>query len=163
MLLDCFALERKHIAVKAAAQHTLNTIEFETSILSRSHLDQLRDLEGFSVDNALRGDRFTECAVLVGALGVERATVADSMEYDGVRFGVGDIVFLRNSAALIIACASAEGTLLAIVRPLGLVARSSATSSTWSRQPHLQAWGMQGVTHATCWTIDAEVIRILAH
>ena len=76
-LIDAFTLERKHQEVKKAATNTDNTSDYEVSLLSRLHLDELRSQASLHLSAGLRGPEARH-----EPLG---AMVADGLECRGLR------------------------------------------------------------------------------
>ena len=155
LLLDAFTLERKHQEVKQAASNTDNTAEFEKSVLSRVHVEELRSLKALQPNSGLRGkqERYEPLA----------ATVADGVEYKGLRLHAGDIVF-RSGVALLVrgAIMYDEGEIAVLVQPLELVRRDSQQCSTWKQLPSLARCGGDGLCLAACWSIQGDHFTVLS-
>jgi hypothetical protein len=152
-LLDAFTVERKHQEVKRAASNTDNSREYEFSVLCRLHLDELRSQADVLPAAGLRGPQVRHEPVA--------ATVADGLEFRGVRVSSGDIVF-RHGAALMVCGAMQfdDGELAMLVRPMQLVRRLSLKSAIWRKLPMARC-GVEGVRFAACWAVDGDEVTVL--
>ena len=148
VVLDCFFLERHHLAVKVTAQHVKNLAHYERSVLSGSINVQRRVLKTAEArHNTLLGSR-SEFP------GFPNAEVADKLTYNSMDVVVGDIVFSTTAdlPGKVIACAREEGCLMLVVG----VMRLRKDTSTWERTAITQVWPASDVHLACAWRLEAD-------
>lgn len=153
-LLDAFTLERKHQAVKTASSSTDNTSDYEVSVLCRIHLDELRSHSELDCKPGLRGKQ-ARCWPL-------QATIADGLEWSGLRFHSGDVLFVGAFAIFVRGAILTDGgNLELLVTPLQLGRRISSFAAEWKRQPGVFRYPLRDVRPASCWTVDGDNFTIL--
>ena len=153
-VLDAFTLERKHQQVKTAASNTDNTADYEISVLSRVHIDELRTQADDRAMAGLQGPR-ARCEPLGG-------TIADGLDCKGLRLHSGDVVF-RGSSPLFVSGAIHlhEGEFQLFVQSFSLVRRLFPMAAEWKQQPGIYRCGLQGIRPAACWALDGLTFTIL--
>ena len=153
-LLDAFTLERKHQSVKSAASNTDNIEDYEVSVLSRIHIDELRCQSELACKPGLRGKQ-ARCLPL-------QATIADGLECSGLRFCSGDVVLRGDSALLIRGAIHIDGGQIELLAtPLQFRRRLSAMAAEWMQLPGLFRCSPRDIRYASCWTDDGEKFTIL--
>jgi len=129
-VVDCFVHERKHQAMKQAANPVKNTTAFETSVLSRSLLEEARQFDALPFERGLVG-RAMPHPELGAALGMSPVRVANGLRCNGLQVRVGDIVLFRSEAGIVRMCGQCDGFLFVVVTLLEC-ARRSNSSSCWT-------------------------------
>jgi hypothetical protein len=163
LLLDTFVHERKHQVAKHYAALQKNTTSYEKSVIARVLLHQARDLRNLIFGDVLIG-KTREYEPLAAAMGGDRCTVADSLQWKATTFAVKDIVFLNSRAMMVEACASVDDSLCLVVRLLHHEESSSPTSSKWRLLPDVVALMLATagtVSLASCWNWSGDYVLVL--
>jgi hypothetical protein len=114
-VVDTFALERNHIAIKAVATHIRNLRCFEQSLLSSALTAQHRQLCAEPLGGRLIG----KTAVFPGSGGA--IVVADKLSVDGLAIAIDDMVFNGAECGEVLAAAQENVQLFVVVRVLAVV------------------------------------------
>ena len=140
--------------MKATASNTDNTSDYEVSVLSRVHIDELRSLVDDRAKEVLQGLR-ARCEQAGGV-------VADGLDCQGLRLSSGDVVF-RGSSPLFVSGAVHfdDGEFQLFVRSFSLVRRLSPSAAEWRQQPGIYRCEVRGLRHAACWSLDGLTFTIL--
>lgn len=108
MLIDAFVLERKHRVFKKHATTVQNTSQLEDSVLSRAVVEQLQaTAQADAFSDRLEGP-MCECPEIALALGVQRASIAETVRCRGIRIAVKDVVIIDGKAAIVKAAVRTE-------------------------------------------------------
>lgn len=134
VLIDEFALERKHKGIKAFAESLFNTLAFERTLIANAVLDQERSLIDIIIDDHLRVPIGT-CPALSQAFQGSDVHVSQSMVARSTCITVGDIVFIDGIAVLVASCAQVDKQFCIVGYEMDFSAKTSKSSSTW-RDPH---------------------------
>ena len=153
-LMDAFTLERKHQEVKRACANTDNTSEFELSTLARVHVEEVRNQSQLECTNGLRGPRSRVDSM--------SSCIADSLEFHGLRFSVGDLVFIGNDIVRVVgALHMDEHGLQLLTKPMKLVRNLSGIAAVWSVESGLARCNPEGVRPAACWRTDNDGFLVI--
>jgi hypothetical protein len=150
-VIDCFIVERQHLAVKAVAEHVDNLSSYEETVGASLLHTMCRSARDFRVGAALLGQSSTS-RELPGVL------LARKLQIFGDTFSVGDVVMRAGQAAEVLACAQEVGQLFLVVRPLALVAELSSHSFRASRTDRLVAWSAAESRSVLAWRLEASNI-----
>ena len=134
MLLDCFALERKHKAAKQLATTITNGRTFESSILSRLLAAQLASMPESFISDRLLGTKAT-CPDIAEAIGEESCYVSEHVQCKGMHIAVSDILLVDGQALKVLSCLSCRSGLALLVLPFEFVEK-------WG---HARKWSQSGV------------------
>ena len=149
ILLDCFVVERSHQLPKLMATPVKNTASFEKSVVARSLLVRLRNLEDFHIENGLRG-RLEAFPELAAALGKGDVLIAAEAMLAGVSLFSRDMVRMGKyvlSFRAAISCAEDVG----ILGHLGdVVEQLSATAKVYKMQPSMSLLWVEGLPICPC-------------
>ena len=141
-ILDCFALERKHLDPKAYAENSKSLRGFDAHVLLTSTNDQLVHLQDPScfTTTALEG-RNVVSPTMASILGVPSGSVvvAEAFRFRGMRVASGDYVILSNRAVayVLFSIRVAHGSsapMLVAVSPCEFVRKLSPSATVWQRQ-----------------------------
>ena len=156
VLLDTFTLERKHQQAKHHANMHANTTGFEKCVISRVLIHQARDLRGLTFGNCLIG-KTSSYAPLAICLGADECLVADSLQGQGGRFAVGDVVFANEHAIMVKACAQADDVLCFVGCRLRFQERRFEACAKWRLLPEIVLFRLVdgcSLRLASCWNFE---------
>jgi hypothetical protein len=144
LVLDAFVIERTHLQVKSVAEHVRNTTRFEGSTLaSLANVMWQKAAELSSCSGLVgRSAPWPECPGLV---------VADHMEFFSVRVSVDDVALRGDQAAIVTACCTADGELVAIARQCVFARRMSENTHVFRPSSCLEAWPAKAIRLSLAW------------
>ena len=166
LLWDCFVVERSHQLPKLVASGIQNTGTFEKSVIARSLLTRLRELEVFDERPGLRGrqEPWPELQVL---LQKDEVMVAARAQYRGLLLSPGDMLFVDGHVIALKAMISADGNLALVGNACNLVSRSSPSASVYSIADGLACYWLGGtrVRRAHMWSelADGNILTLVPH
>ena len=143
VLFDAFVGERKHIALKKAAEVVRNTAQFERTTLFRCLASQLVAVSepDYLRDRLISPQPFVD---LASFLGVERAEMSKTMIWHGALVGVGDALWIEGRPHVVKACASIDDALHVVASPYAFVEQVFLANH---RSPQVCS-GAKGIKHA---------------
>ncbi len=163
-LYDCFVVERSHQLPKLLASSVKFTGSFERSVVARSLLVRLRDLEDWDERAGLRG-RQQACPELAVEAGMGDVQVALQGALCGMVFAAGDLMLTTDHFLFVAAVLQGGSTLGVLGHVCNVVRRHSASAVALRRQRDLSLlWlGGQRVRRAHAWSFLAsgEVLALV--
>ena len=155
LVLDCWVHERKHQAIKAAADHVHNTRAFESSVLSGVLNNTFAELRDVATD-ALEGPQ-SWCPQIA-----PNAMVAKQARARGIVISSGDLMHLGHMMVEVCLCVSMGDARRVVARPLALCERLTPHASRWSLGEALVLIDIvDGWAHAAAWFHTGEDIVVL--
>ena len=144
-LLDAFITERIHLQVKWIAEKMRNTTAFELSVLWGVTNEAFsRAAAASPIVGGLRGRT-------AGLPGAPHISVADRMEYCGLKVSSKDVVFRGDQCGSVVACICEGLDLFAVADVWACRAAVSKNSATWSPAGARELWPAQQLELATAW------------
>ena len=125
-LVDCFVLERSHLAARDVADKVDNTRCFERSVLAGVINRNCFDLKRMVAANGALLDEHT------GPMpGYPGARVADKMQAYGITVSVGDVVLDASGirAGVVLGCVQEDEEFFAVVEEMTLVEQTTPQSA----------------------------------
>jgi len=139
-ILDCFALERKHLDPKAYAENSKSLRGFDAHVLLTSTNDQLAYLQDPScfMTTSLEG-KVVVSPMIASSLGVSSAEVAEGARHRGMSVASGDYVILSNGVVAYVQFAGrvthdVSATIFVAVSPCEFVRELSPSATVWQMQ-----------------------------
>ena len=135
-LYDCFVVERSHQLPRLLAGAVKKTSSFERSVIARSLLVRLRDLETWSPKNGLQGSaqEFPELAL---QLGLPDLQISASAVFCGMQHGANDFVLVGDHVLSFVAAVRGGERLGVLGHVCNLALRHSRTAAEWQVQKQL--------------------------
>jgi hypothetical protein len=144
-VLDAFLVEKAHLIARAIADRTLNTSQFERSVLAGVLNYQVGSLLQLGPQQELLGKSSP-------FPGFPDSRVADNLCIDGVTVSVSDFVFLGAKVGRVSACVSEGGDdFFLVVDTLGLVTRIADHSGTYAFDNQRLVWDARKAQLALAW------------
>lgn len=155
LLIDAFALERKHRCMKRHATDTDNTKTFEASVLTKAMIEQLHEMPADFV-GGLVGPT-AKSVELAASLHLRECTVADELRIGTEKFCANDVLFIEQSAFIVLACLHADTAFQVIVQRWQFV-RSLGCGKLWAKTDERFCLRLPAgnVRHASYWTFGDE-------
>ena len=153
-MVDTFALERNHIAIKAVATHIRNLSCFEKSLLS-ALAAQRRQLCAEPLGDRLIG----KTAVFLGS--GRAIVVADKLSVDGLTIAIDDMVFNGAECGEVLAAAQENVQLFVVVRVLAVVGDVLPNSKRYRWTGHKAVWPAGSLSQAVAWYVRGPDITVL--
>jgi hypothetical protein len=155
LVLDTFVIERRHLLVKAVADHIDNTAHFERNVLS-SVLTCLFHQGVSRLGHGLIG-RTEPWAEFPGAY------VAGRTQVGGLEVAAGDFVFRGDFGGFVLGCAFQHGSFFAIVEvwlPSGLLV---GCSRVYTSANNSEVWHAAELQQCPAWCfVDEGVVALSA-
>jgi hypothetical protein len=168
LVLDTFALERKHKKMLAIADFVLRTSVFEQSVMMRAIAQQAVAMQSVQFKNGLVGKIAAAPRELLDDLNLAACDVASATYCIGQTYSIGDLVFLDGRCYTVCACCSAAavGDFL-VFDPMRLVGKVSDCSSRWQASGNRVMFVLSKVdvclTTAHCWSSEGDGVSLVLH
>ena len=143
-VLDAFLVEKAHLNAKSIADRTLNTSQFERSVLAGVLNYQVGSLLQLGPQQQLLGKSSP-------FPGFPDSRVADNLCIDGVTVSVGDFAYLGVKVGRVAACVSEGDDFFLVVDALGLVTRIADHSGTYAFDNRRLVWDARNAQLALAW------------
>jgi hypothetical protein len=153
LVLDCFVVERMHLQVKRTSENVKNLKFFERATM-RGVMNSYFAAAEDSAGDGLRG-KTLQCPGT-------RAAIAQSMRVWNFEVSVGDIILRGEECGCVVACASEDGELLAIVDVMTTVSQIGGGHAVKARSGASRAvWPANQIEHSVGWRMDGDLMIVV--